>query len=43
MKKKILMIFMVSLLLSIILWISGLMPVIHEFNVKLLKGIVSLF
>lgn len=43
MKKKLLLLFMISLLLAIILWISGLMPVVHEFNIKLIKEIISLF
>ena len=42
MKKKFLMILMVAILLSLILWISGLLPVVHEFNVKLIKWIISL-
>lgn len=42
MKKKFLMILMVAILLSLILWISGLLPVVHEFNVRLIKWIISL-
>ena len=43
MKKKFLIILMVSLFISIILWISGVLPVIHEFNVELIKKIIALF
>ena len=43
MKKKLLLILMVSILLSVILWISGVLPVIHKFNVELIKKIISLF
>lgn len=43
MKKKLLITLMVSVFISIILWISGVMPFIHEFNVKIIKEIVSLF
>ena len=42
MKKKFLMILMVAILLSLILWISGLLPFVHEFNVRLIKWIISL-
>ena len=43
MKKKLLLILMVSILISVILWISGVLPVIHELNVELIKKIISLF
>ena len=43
MKKKFLLIIMIALFISIILWISGALPVIHEFNVELIKKIIALF
>ena len=43
MKKKLLIILMVSLFISIILWISGALPIIHEFNVELIKKIIAMF
>ena len=43
MKKKLLIILMVSLFISIILWISGVLPVIHEFNIELINKIIALF
>jgi len=43
MKKKLLLILMVSILLSVVLWISGLLPVIHKFNTAMIEKIISLF
>lgn len=43
MKNKLLLIPMVSMLISLILWISGLLPAIHRFNTELIKKIISLF
>ena len=43
MKKKFLMILMVAVLFSIILWISGALPLVHEFNIKLIKSVTALF
>ena len=43
MKKKFIIILMVSLFVSIILWISGALPVIHKFNVGLINRITALF
>lgn len=43
MKKKLLLILMVSILLSIVLWISGLLPVIHKFNTEMIEKIISMF
>ena len=43
MKKKFLILLMISLFISIILWISGALPVIHKFNLKLINNIIALF
>ena len=43
MKKKFLIVLMVALFISIILWISGALPVIHKFNLELIKKIIALF
>lgn len=43
MKKKLLLILMVSILLSVILWISGALPAVHRFNMELIEKIFSLF
>ena len=43
MKKKLLIILMISFLIFFILWISGLIPVLHEFNIELIKKVIALF
>ncbi len=43
MKNRLLFIVTISVLLAIILWICGLMPLLHKFNIKLLDALISLF
>lgn len=43
MKKNFLIVLMVALFISIILWISGALPVIHKFNLEIINKIIALF
>lgn len=43
MKKKFLIVLMVSIFITIILGISDTLPVIHKFNVELINKIIALF
>ena len=43
MKKKLLTLLFVSILIFILLGIGGVIPVIHEFNIELIKKIIALF
>ncbi len=43
MKKKFLIVFMVAVFISIILWISGILPYIHKFNLEIVNKIAALF
>ena len=43
MKKKFVILLSVSILISIILGISGALPHLHKFNVELINKIIALF
>lgn len=43
MKKKFLIVLMIALFISIILWISSALPIIHKFNLEIINKIIALF
>ncbi len=43
MKKKLLILLTVSILISLILGISGALPIIHKFNLEIINKIIALF